>query len=114
MGWTPQGQREAPANTRPGFVACGYGSGPDLPQNSNTRSNRFMGYYKVAHLTERQESILRCIRQTIADQGEAPTVREIGAAVDLTVGSVHYQLRELAAKSAIVREPGRPRGIRLA
>ncbi|MEU9470397.1 hypothetical protein AB0D78_28030 [Streptomyces avermitilis] len=73
-----------------------------------------MGHYKVAHLTATQEAILRCIRHAIADQGEAPTVREIGAAVDLAVGSVHYQLRELAAKGAIRRESGRPRGIRLA
>ncbi|MFF4547239.1 hypothetical protein ACFY1J_23935 [Streptomyces sp. NPDC001406] len=28
--------------------------------------------------------------------------------------SVHYELGELVAKGAIVREPGRPRGIRLA
>jgi hypothetical protein len=27
--------------------------------------------------------------------------------------SVHYQLGELVVKGAIIREPGRPRGIRL-
>lgn len=72
-----------------------------------------MGHYKVEHLTERQETILRCIRHTIADRGDAPTVREISKAVGLAVGAVHYQLRELEAKGAIVRESGRPRGIRL-
>src|SRR5690242_16851436 len=46
----------------------------DLPHNSNTRSNRSMGHYKVPHLTDTQERILRCIRQAIADRGEAPTV----------------------------------------
>jgi repressor LexA len=73
-----------------------------------------MGHYKVEHLTAIQERILRCIRESIADRGEAPTVVEIGAAVDLSSrSSVHYQLRELQAKNAIVVEPRRPRGIRL-
>ncbi|MFI2764763.1 LexA family protein [Streptomyces echinatus] len=62
-----------------------------------------------------QERVLRCIRQAIADRGEAPTVREIGDAVGMSRrSSVHYQLVELETKQAIVREPGRARGIRLA
>ncbi|MEU3901916.1 MarR family transcriptional regulator [Streptomyces sp. NPDC045251] len=69
---------------------------------------------KVEYLTSRQEEILRCIRLAITDQGEAPTVAEIAAAVALRPSSVHYQLRELEMKGAIAREPGRPRGIRLA
>ncbi|MFF9024796.1 LexA family protein [Streptomyces eurythermus] len=56
--------------------------------------------------------MLRCIRRHIADHGEAPTVRQIGQAVGMRGrASVHYWLVELAAKSAIVREPGRTRGI---
>jgi repressor LexA len=74
-----------------------------------------MGHYKVEHLTATQERILRCIRQAIADRGEAPTVQEIGDQVGMrSRASVHYQLGELEAKAAIVREPGRRRGIRLA
>jgi repressor LexA len=74
-----------------------------------------MGHYKVEHLTDTQERILRCIRQAIADQGEAPTVQEIGDQVGMrSRASVHYQLGELEAKHAIVREPHRRRGIRLA
>jgi repressor LexA len=74
-----------------------------------------MGHYKVEHLTATQERILRCIRMAIVDSGEAPTVVEIGEAVGLSSrSSVHYQLRELEAKNAIVREPRRPRGIRIA
>lgn len=72
-----------------------------------------MGQHKVDYLTVTQERILRCIRQAITDEGEAPTVREIGDTVGLAVGTVHYQLRELAAKNAIARDPHRPRGIRL-
>ena len=71
--------------------------------------------HRVDYLTDIQERILRCIRESIADRGEAPTVAEIGAEVGLSSrSSVHYQLRELEAKNAIVREPGQPRGIRLA
>ncbi|MFJ2567283.1 LexA family protein [Streptomyces sp. NPDC087568] len=71
--------------------------------------------HRVEHLTETQEHVLRCIRQAIADRGEAPTVQEIGDAVGMSSrSSVHYQLVELETKQAIVREPGRARGIRLA
>ena len=71
--------------------------------------------HRVEHLTDTQERVLRCIRQAIADRGEAPTVREIGDAVGMSSrSSVHYQLVELETKQAIVRTPGRARGIRLA
>jgi SOS-response transcriptional repressor LexA len=73
-----------------------------------------MANHKVDHLTARQERILRCIRESIADAGEAPTVAEIAERVGMrSRASVHYQLGELEAKGAIRREPGRHRGIRL-
>jgi repressor LexA len=72
-----------------------------------------MAHYKVPHLTDVQERILRSIRTAIVDSGEAPTVKEIAAEVGRRPSSVHYQLREIEAKGAIVREPGRARGIRL-
>ncbi|MEU2931206.1 hypothetical protein ABZ636_40505 [Streptomyces sp. NPDC007251] len=71
--------------------------------------------HRVDYLTDTQDRILRCIRQAITEHGEAPTVAEIGAALGMrSRASVHYQLVELEAKQAIVREPHRPRGIRLA
>lgn len=73
-----------------------------------------MANHKVEHLTDRQEQLLRHIRLAITDQGDAPTVAELAAAVGMRPSSVHYQLGELEAKGAIVREPHRPRGIRLA
>jgi repressor LexA len=70
--------------------------------------------YRVDHLTDTQERILRCTRRHIADHGDAPTVQQIGQAVGMrSRASVHHQLVEPEAKSAIVREPGRTRGIRL-
>ncbi|MGW7380719.1 LexA family protein [Streptomyces sp. NPDC054794] len=70
--------------------------------------------HRVEHLTDTQARLLACIRGFIAEHGEAPTIAEIGAAVGMrSRASVHYQLRELEAKAAIAREPGRPRGIRL-
>jgi DNA-binding MarR family transcriptional regulator len=72
-----------------------------------------MAQHKVEHLTITQERILRFIRQAILDDGEAPTVAEIADQVGMRPSSVHYQLGELEAKGAIVREPGRARGIRL-
>jgi repressor LexA len=73
-----------------------------------------MAQHKVDYLTTTQERILRVIREAIAEHGEAPSLVEIGAAVGLrSRASVHYQLGELEAKAAIVREPRRSRGIRL-
>ncbi|MEU0847752.1 MarR family transcriptional regulator [Streptomyces flaveolus] len=69
---------------------------------------------KTEYLTDTQERIFRVIRLAITDEGDAPTVAEIAAQVGLRPSSVHYQLRELEAKGAIVRQPHRPRGIRLA
>ncbi|MCG8971389.1 LexA family transcriptional regulator [Streptomyces sp. CL12-4] len=72
-----------------------------------------MANHRVEYLTSRQEEILRCIRLAITDRGDAPTVSEIAEQVGLRPSSVHYQLCELEAKGAIVRVPGRARGIRL-
>jgi SOS-response transcriptional repressor LexA len=73
-----------------------------------------MAQHKVDYLTDTQERILRIIRAAITERGEAPSLDEIGAAVGMrSRASVHYQLCELEAKAAIVRDPRRPRGIRL-
>jgi len=74
-----------------------------------------MARHRVDYLTDTQERILRYIREQITERGEAPTVAEIGEQVGMNSrASVHYQLVELEAKGAIVREAGRSRGIRLA
>jgi repressor LexA len=73
-----------------------------------------MGRHRIDYLTDRQEQILRHVRAAITDRGEAPTVAEIADDVGMRPSSVHYQLRELEAKGAIVRQPHRTRGIRLA
>lgn len=58
---------------------------------------------------------MACIREWIAEHGEAPTVREIGQRVGLrSLSAMHYQLRQCEEKCAIVREPWQARGIRLA
>ncbi|MGV9291002.1 LexA family protein [Streptomyces sp. NPDC003719] len=72
-----------------------------------------MARHKVEYLTDIQEQILRCIRLAITNDGDAPTLAEIATAVGLRPSSVHYQLRELEAKGAVVRERHQPRGIRL-
>lgn len=97
-----------------GEVRRQIGHSLSLPHNSNKVSTESVVQYKVDYLTGRQEQILRCIRLAITDLGDAPTVAEIAAAVGLRPSSVHYQLRELETKGAIIREPGQPRGIRLA
>ncbi|MFD3475926.1 winged helix-turn-helix transcriptional regulator [Streptomyces sp. NPDC058695] len=58
-------------------------------------------------ITERQQSVVAAIRAPIADHGEAPTVREIAAAVGLTSpSSVLYQLRRLEEAGVVRRARG--------
>ncbi|WP_327239681.1 MarR family transcriptional regulator [Streptomyces sp. NBC_01318] len=68
----------------------------------------------VHNLTDRQRRILAAIRDHIAETGEAPTVREIGAAVGLSSSSsVLYQLRRLEQAGVLARERYRSRSVRM-
>ncbi|MFB8000138.1 hypothetical protein ACFC4G_46145 [Streptomyces sp. NPDC056002] len=59
-------------------------------------------------LTDRQRRIVACAREWIAERGEAPSMRELGAAVGLTsVSSVAYQLRRLRERGLVVQTRGR-------
>ena len=63
------------------------------------------------HLTERQERILKCIRDWIAEHGEAPSIREIGRSVGLSSNSsVAYQLDRMEQLGVIDRSLSRGRG----
>lgn len=73
-----------------------------------------MGISLIDDLTERQEAILDCIRETFEAFGEAPSLREIGRYVGLSsIGSVAYQLSEMQRKGFIERDPHMSRAIRL-
>ncbi|MFF1562024.1 hypothetical protein ACFVY1_00590 [Streptomyces sp. NPDC058293] len=68
----------------------------------------------IDYLTERQERIVRYIREWVAETGEYPTIREIGAGVGLSSpSSVLYQLRRMEARGVVVRDDGRQRSYRL-
>ena len=63
-------------------------------------------------LTERQLRILEYIRETVAERGYPPSVREIGEAVGLrSPSSVHSQLATLEKGGYLRRDPTRPRAI---
>jgi repressor LexA len=65
-------------------------------------------------LTSRQSNILAFIRARLERDGEAPTLEEIGQAMDLpNVSAVLKHVRSLEAKGRLVIEPNRARGIRL-
>jgi repressor LexA len=65
-----------------------------------------------AALTERQRKILSCIRDSVADRGYAPSVREIGAVVGLaSASSVAYQLNQLQRKGFLRKDAKRPRAV---
>ncbi|MFD9633689.1 LexA family protein [Streptomyces violascens] len=64
--------------------------------------------------TPRQAAILRCIRETVAQHGQPPTVSEIGAAVGLSsTASVAYHLRKLEDQGILIRTNGQSRAYRI-
>jgi repressor LexA len=66
-------------------------------------------------LTPRQTAVLGVIQARLAHEGEAPTLEEIGRALDIeSVSAVAKHVRALEAKGRLVVEPNRARGIRLA
>ena len=63
-------------------------------------------------MTTRQEQILEFIRQTVADRGYPPSVREIGEAIGLSSPStVHSHLSSLVKAGYLRRDPSKPRAI---
>lgn len=65
-----------------------------------------------ASLTDRQRRILSCIRDSVADRGYAPSVREIGHVVGLaSASSVAYQLNQLQRKGFLRKDARRPRAV---
>lgn len=73
-----------------------------------------MANHRVDYLTSTQERILRCIRESIAERGESPTVQEIGKEVGMrSTASVHWHLGRMETLGYIARKPRTPRGIRL-
>ncbi len=66
-------------------------------------------------ITKRQQAVLTCIEDFIAEKGYGPTVREICAALDLSSPStVHVHLKALEDKGLINRDPLKSRSITLA
>lgn len=63
-------------------------------------------------LTARQRRILEMIKQAVDERGYPPSMREIGAAVGLaSTSSVAHQLRQLAEKGYLRKDPNRPRAM---
>lgn len=63
-------------------------------------------------LTPRQRRVLEIIRDTTAQRGYPPSIREIGEAAGLaSSSSVAHQLKQLEIKGFIHRTPGQPRAM---
>lgn len=64
-------------------------------------------------LSLRQRRVLAVIRNYVTLHGFPPSVREIGEAVGLGTSAAHYQLRQLAEKGYIRRDPARARALQI-
>jgi LexA DNA binding domain len=63
-------------------------------------------------LTERQQKILACIRESKERRGYSPSLREIAREVGLkSTSAVSYQLRNLEQKGCLSRDAGMPRTV---
>lgn len=63
-------------------------------------------------LTPRQRRVLEVIRDTVAERGYPPSVRELGDAVGLaSSSSAAHQLKVLEQKGFLKRDPHRPRAL---
>lgn len=68
----------------------------------------------MSKVSERQEEILRFIKEEVRLKGYPPSVREIGQAVGLASSStVHGHLERLEKKGLIRRDPTKPRAIEI-
>lgn len=66
----------------------------------------------TAGLTDRQRRVLAVIRDSVAERGYPPSIREIGDAVGLnSTSSVAHQLRTLERKGFLRRDANRPRAV---
>lgn len=67
-----------------------------------------------AKLTKIQQDILNFIKNEISIKGYPPSVREIGSYLNISsTSSIHYQLSRLEALGYIVRDPLKPRAMRI-
>ncbi|MBO8202706.1 helix-turn-helix domain-containing protein [Streptomyces smyrnaeus] len=48
--------------------------------------------------------MLRCIREAIIEDGQAPTLKEIGERFGVNVSTVHHHIRRLIKCGALVQE----------
>ncbi|QGZ53317.1 transcriptional repressor LexA (plasmid) [Streptomyces sp. QHH-9511] len=79
------------------------------------RPGRPPGIHADKHgLTARQAAIISFIEREVSRQGYPPSMREIGAAVNLSsTSSVAHQLMALERKGFLFRDPHRPRAYRV-
>ena len=68
----------------------------------------------MSQLSPRQQQVLDFLRETVADRGYPPSVREIGEAVGLSSPStVHSHLNALVEAGMIRKDPTKPRAIEI-
>lgn len=68
----------------------------------------------MTKLTHRQKLVLEFIKETIAEQGFPPTLRQIGRRLAITsTNGVNDHLNALEKKGFLLRTRGRARGLRL-
>jgi DNA-binding transcriptional regulator YhcF (GntR family) len=64
-------------------------------------------------MTEREEALMKAIRQFVKENGFAPTVRELAEMLDWGHGTAQRALEELARQGSIEKQARMARGYRI-
>jgi repressor LexA len=67
----------------------------------------------MSALTQPQQAALDVIKRSIADRGYPPSVREMCAALGISINAMCDRLTGLVKKGVIARDAGVSRGIRV-
>lgn len=65
----------------------------------------------MEELTDKQKQVLAYLNKFMAEEGRAPTVREIAAAFGISIGPVQKHLKALIRKGYVRHQPGISRGL---
>ena len=72
---------------------------------------RARGRPRVDAISDSQRRALKVLRDFIARRRFPPTVKELGALLDVTPASAHQLVKQLERKGYVTRQPGKARGL---
>lgn len=76
-----------------------------------TERKRTVGRHPISELTSSQRQTLQVLQRLIARHGKPPTIKELAAARDVSVGAIQDQIAQLERKGYVQRDPRKARNL---